>query len=56
MNDIPENAFRLWVLQASLEEVFAFFLERNGLYLVSPQPHAKGEAEGLQAEGLNLLV
>lgn len=33
-----------------------FFLERNGLYLVSPQPHAEGEAEGLQAEGLNLLV
>lgn len=38
-----------------LRRTFCFLFEGNYLYLVSPQPHVKGE-EWLQVEGLNHKV
>lgn len=38
-----------------LRRTFCFLFEGNDLYLVSPQPHAKGE-EWLQVGGLNHKV
>ena len=49
------RSFQAMGISGLLRRTFCFFFEGNGLYLVSPQPCAKGE-KWLQVEGLNHKV